>query len=253
MPATAVGSRLELARALGVAALALVLAGLTWRLRPGTSGQDPVGEIVLGCAWLAWLVAGWLALSIAGCALAHLRRRPPALATGRSRRWVPRRLGGLVDLVISVGLVSLLLSGTVVPASATGTGASVSAAAHPAPGSPLQWPGLPVAGSDSHHDPHPHARVPRIRRHAQAPVRLVATPGRRAVDVDDLVTVRRGDSLWSLAAARLGPRATNARIAAEWPRWYAANRPVIGPDPAVILPGQQLRPPPPHRLPGSSG
>jgi hypothetical protein len=32
-------------------------------------------------------------------------------------------------------------------------------------------------------------------------------------------------------------------IAAAWPRWYAANRAVIGPDPGLIRPGQELMPP----------
>jgi hypothetical protein len=247
MPATLVGSRLEAMRALTIAMLGLAAAALTWRLRPGTGGEDPVGEIVLGCAWLAWLLAGWLALAVAGCAMTRLRgdRRT------RYPRWIPPRLGRLVDLVISAGLVGVLLGGTVGPASATTMATLVNSAAHSAPGSPLQWPGLPVAGSDGQRDTHPQAAVPRTRRHAQAPVRLVTTAPHRAVGDDDLVTVRRGDSLWSLVAARLGPRATDARIATEWPRWYAANRQVIGPDPSVIHPGQQLRPPPP-RPPGSS-
>jgi hypothetical protein len=245
------GSRVAAARAFGLAAFGLAMAGLTWRLRPGTSGHDPVGEIVLGCAWLAWLVAGWLALAVAGCALAHLLRRAPAIGSAGTRRWVPRRLGSLVDLVISVGLVGALLGGAVGPASAT-VAMSVSSAVHPAPGSPLQWPGLPVAGGDSHRAPDLQAPAPRARRLAQAPVRLVATAPRRPVEGDDLVTVRRGDSLWSLAAARLGRRATDARIAVEWPRWYAANRHVIGPDPSVIRPGQQLQPPPPPHPPGST-
>ena len=42
-----------------------------------------------------------------------------------------------------------------------------------------------------------------------------------------VVVVRRGDTLWGFA----GP---------EWPRWYAANRAVIGDDPDLILPGQRL-------------
>jgi nucleoid-associated protein YgaU len=57
------------------------------------------------------------------------------------------------------------------------------------------------------------------------------------------VVVLRGDSLWEIAARRLGPAATEAQIAAEWPRWWAANRDVIGPDPNLIRPGQRLRPP----------
>ena len=54
------------------------------------------------------------------------------------------------------------------------------------------------------------------------------------------MTVRRGDTLWDLAARGLGPAASDAEIAAEWPRWYAANRDVVGADPDLLLPGQQL-------------
>jgi nucleoid-associated protein YgaU len=53
--------------------------------------------------------------------------------------------------------------------------------------------------------------------------------------------VRPGDSLWAVAAAELGPDATDSAVAARWPQWYAANRGVIGPDPDQILPGQVLR------------
>jgi len=58
------------------------------------------------------------------------------------------------------------------------------------------------------------------------------------------VVVRRGDSLWSIAARELGADASAEAIAARWPQWYAANRDVIGPDPDLILPGQVLRTPP---------
>ncbi len=59
------------------------------------------------------------------------------------------------------------------------------------------------------------------------------------------VVVLRGDTLWAIAARALGPAATTAQIAREWPRWWAANEQVIGPDPDRILPGQRLQPPRP--------
>lgn len=59
----------------------------------------------------------------------------------------------------------------------------------------------------------------------------------------DTVVVRRGDTLWGIAARALGPEATDAEIAHEWPRWYAANRDVIGDDPDFLQPGQSLVPP----------
>ena len=54
------------------------------------------------------------------------------------------------------------------------------------------------------------------------------------------MTVRRGDTLWDLAAAHLLEAATDAEIAVEWQRWYSLNRTVIGADPDLILPGQRL-------------
>ncbi|TWE12161.1 LysM peptidoglycan-binding domain-containing protein [Rudaeicoccus suwonensis] len=64
-----------------------------------------------------------------------------------------------------------------------------------------------------------------------------------ATDDSGTVVVRRGDTLWSIAAAHLGPAADATTIAGEWPRWYAANRDLIGDDPDVLLVGQQLRAP----------
>ena len=68
---------------------------------------------------------------------------------------------------------------------------------------------------------------------------------RPAQQVETSVVVRRGDCLWDIAARHLGPTSTDAEIAAEWPRWYAANRVLIGPDPSHLEPGQRLRPPDP--------
>lgn len=70
-------------------------------------------------------------------------------------------------------------------------------------------------------------------------------PSRGGADLPGTVTVHRGDTLWGIAAAHLGPHASEAEIAREWPRWYAANRAVIGDDPDLILAGQVLVVPPP--------
>jgi nucleoid-associated protein YgaU len=58
------------------------------------------------------------------------------------------------------------------------------------------------------------------------------------------VTVQPGDSLWLIAARGLGTAASPSRTAEAWPRWYAANRATVGPDPSLIHPGQQLTAPP---------
>jgi nucleoid-associated protein YgaU len=61
------------------------------------------------------------------------------------------------------------------------------------------------------------------------------------------VVVHRGDTLWGLVARFLGPQASDADVVREWPRWYEANRAVVGDDPDRILPGQVLRAPTPAR------
>jgi nucleoid-associated protein YgaU len=61
------------------------------------------------------------------------------------------------------------------------------------------------------------------------------------VRVPARVVVKPGDTLWSIAATELGPNASAEDVANRWPAWYAANRPLIGPDPDLILPGQVLR------------
>lgn len=57
----------------------------------------------------------------------------------------------------------------------------------------------------------------------------------------DVVTVRAGDSLWTIAERRLGPAASRADVASYWLRVRALNADVLAPDPDLIQPGQTLR------------
>jgi nucleoid-associated protein YgaU len=60
----------------------------------------------------------------------------------------------------------------------------------------------------------------------------------------DAVVVRPGDTLWSIAASRLGPGTpTDAAVDAAWRRLYAHNRSTVGPRPDLIHPGARLRMP----------
>ncbi len=63
-----------------------------------------------------------------------------------------------------------------------------------------------------------------------------ATPG----SAKDHVVVH-GDSLWEIAASTLGPGAGTGEIAGLVAEVYQLNRDVIGSDPDLILPGQQLQ------------
>jgi nucleoid-associated protein YgaU len=64
--------------------------------------------------------------------------------------------------------------------------------------------------------------------------------------------VRRGDTLWDIAARHLGPGATAVDISRAWPAWYDANRRLIGTDPGVIAPGELLSPPSGSTSPAST-
>ena len=57
--------------------------------------------------------------------------------------------------------------------------------------------------------------------------------------VAERYVVRRGDTLWDIAA-RLLDTDDVARVARYWPRIHRSNRDVIGPDPSLILPGMVL-------------
>lgn len=64
----------------------------------------------------------------------------------------------------------------------------------------------------------------------------------------EAVTVRNGDTLWSIAKATLtssqpGRSVPNEQIADSVTRWYAANHGTIGPDPDLITPHMVLRAP----------
>jgi nucleoid-associated protein YgaU len=72
------------------------------------------------------------------------------------------------------------------------------------------------------------------------PGRPPATLPTTGAPIADTVTVSPGDSLWTIAAHRLGPAATDRQIAVAWPYWYRANRAAIGSDPALLHPGEQL-------------
>ena len=74
-------------------------------------------------------------------------------------------------------------------------------------------------------------------------------PGDRSTDG---YVVRRGDTLWDIAARHLGPGASAVDISRAWPAWYDANRAVIGPDPGVIRPGELLSAPSASMPPAST-
>lgn len=270
-------SRAEPIRALLAAltctSLTLTLARITadlvvGALRAGSSLDRPVAAVVVG---LGTAAAGALA---AGCwllAAASLGRRVVRLATWCDRlgaRLTPIVLRRAVGLTVGAGLGVAALGGvasgaehdlgwevTTTAASETESDAAPVEAALPE--SALPESALPDAEPPEAAQPSPEPSEdgtpePTLPDISVTPASEGATEGRLASPtpappeaaeaVAGTVTVQRGDSLWRIAAEHL-PGASNAEIAAAWPRWYEANRAVIGAEPALIHPGQVLQVP----------
>lgn len=225
----------------------------------------------------AWAVVVYLALGVAVTALSHVRGALGATSAVLSRRWVPGSVRRLAELALGTAVVAGSL---VAPAGPAAAAAAPSSSVAPAPAD-RQWPGMsphsddsgrlrlvvtgaPAAEPDESASPKPGpiAPVPEI---ATEPALPAITPGWspdwppagssatalptepsdgvRGQAAGPVVVVRCGDTLWSLAERHLDAEASDAQIQAEWQRWHAVNRAVIGTDPNSIRPGQRLLPP----------
>jgi len=209
-------------------------------------------------AVLAWVVFGYLAL---GAVLALLAALPGAAGTAFdsiSTRLTPRAYRRVAQLVLGLTVVAGPAIGTAAQAAPNDLTTSITAVAgrvnldRPG-GSPanagaridLDRPGNPSNNSGS--------RVDLDRPGTGA---VTTGPGSTRANASDLLvkpvrdradqshTVVRGDCLWDIAKAHLPADATDSQIDAEWHRWYAANRSVVGTNPDLILPGQVFTPPP---------
>ncbi|MFF2297440.1 LysM domain-containing protein [Arthrobacter sp. efr-133-R2A-120] len=252
--------RHDVAMAMTILALALLLAatGLILIDRWHSAArrlQAPTFEDLLGLVATAaglgigvWWIGTFL-LAIAAALLQQAGKDRCASATAKLSPAFMRRL--------AVAILGLNLAG--IPL-ANASSAQLERAWGPANGSTpssgisAQWtpgsnpsPNRPVVPSlesgSSEIDPYWQPRAP------AAEPRLLGTRPQRAAEQSASpnqgeVVVRRGDSLWSIAARQLGPMASDVDIALRWPKWYAANRHVIGDDPGLLVPGQILQPPP---------
>lgn len=187
-----------------VLAIGAGVSGLElWRMHPATAvGTGTDADIVTGCTWVSWAVAGYLVLAILLAVLAAATRAD-VLA-----RAAPPLVRRVVEVVVSAGLIGALSGG------GAATAATAADHAHRPPVvTSMDWPGL----------------APLHPGHDGRPAEPATT-----------VVVQPGDSLWTVAARHLGPHATSAQVAAAWPQWWRANRHAIGPDPNLILPGLHL-------------
>ena len=222
----------------------------------GQPGATPDEVLVLVAVGSALALILWLAFSTAAVLLSHVPGRCGLLAARTADAWAPgvsRRLAGALLGVAAVGAVAPSVACAASPTVLTSVADSSGGTAAGAPGGLVDGHG-PGFGTTV---PSASGQVPApgwlpIRPPARAdakPALLTSVPRPEP----DQVVVRRGDTLWDLARRDLGPDATDAEVAESWPRWHAANRRVIGPDPGRLRPGQILHRPGPDVLRGHPG
>lgn len=166
----------------------------------------------------AALVLGWLAIAAVCCAAAELPGLLGRLGTDLADRLAP----GVLRRIVHAAIGGTVLGAGLAPLSALPAAASAGSTRLPSLDRPVST--------------RPASAPP-------VPTPQVGPTSQRPAVARDTVIVRAGDTLWGIAAERLGEPATDARIAASWPAWYAANRATIGPDPDLLRPGQRLHAP----------
>ena len=221
-----------------------------------SSGRASIDEVLVAAlAWTGALLTGWLVLTSLVAVVAAAPGMVGAVFERLERSLTPHFLCRVLSLTLGASIGTVALPAPAAVAVGTGT-ADADGWQHalpaPSPGYSVSAQAVSSVpkGDDDGSPPAaprpgwlPDPPTPAISPHH---ARLLAPAPRPTSTTNDTLTVRRGDTLWSIAAAHLGPGATDAEIAAEWPRWYRANRAVIGDDPDVIEAGQQLQAPLPE-------
>lgn len=266
--------------ACGAAVAATGAAGLGWWLTAAAAALldaarspvplSPEDAVALLAACLGLLLLLWLALGVLATVLSLLPGRVGAAARRISDRVAPALSRRLAAVIVGASLGGALAPGTALAGRIFPRADVVTTAASPnfAPEAP-EAPAFPAAaggpGWGPAAEPVPDTATapdwvtapdgldarsaapapgwvpdrPLVRR--QPSPRLVATSPPR--EEPPGLVVRRGDTLWAIARQHLGPGATDAEVAQEWPRWHQANQAVIGPDPDRLLPGMVLQAP----------
>lgn len=210
----ATSALLGVGRLAGGAAASLVRT-TTWQ----SSFEDLLvavcAAVLLACGVRLWLVTTVTTVDL-------VRGRVPRGTRGPTRRLVLAACGAAV------------LAGISAPAVAGQGGDLSRLAGLPLPDRATAGAVQPVARSVAERPARPGAR----QSSASSP--RASRASRASRPTADEVVVRRGDSLWALAAARLPRSAGPAEVDRAWRAVYAANRAEIGADPGLIRPGQRL-------------
>jgi LysM repeat protein len=199
-----------------------LVAPHAWISRVGA--DTAIGE---AAAALLWCAALWLLLGLLVTLAATVVRRPDSALERLSRRLTPALIRRLVATSTGASLVLTPVAATGAPVhSPPFAGVSASSAAATSTSAPASDASMSRSATEA---------TPTL-----PPVQHTPGPPLDPAPATSTVLVTPGDSLWRLSAQRLGSTASERQIAVDWPYWYRANRKVIGRDPNLLRPGEQL-------------
>jgi hypothetical protein len=207
----------------GIPAMAATLAAA--QRTADTAGPDAL--VLSAAGLLAWAVWAWGALGLALTAAAALPGIVGGAAHGALRVVLPAGARRSAALALGLGLgVAGPLFGTAALAAPAPASAAVPETPPSSARTAPDWPAdVAMAGAGP------------------------APDWPDAASATDAHVVVRGECLWHIASDRLlaeqGRTPTDGEVAAATRAWWQANADVIGPDPDLLLPGQELSPPDP--------
>ncbi|WP_139318513.1 LysM peptidoglycan-binding domain-containing protein [Kocuria sp. CNJ-770] len=216
------------------------IRGITWSAAAEPEQLLGLAAAGLGCAVvLVWTAAA--ALAVLAVLAGHHRWERLGRLCGRCSPALLRRAAAA-----ALGLQLVAAPGAVAddaPSPFWSGGTAVHGPSASVPDGPTQPSAAPADLGAAHPAPLPPPVVPvapSAPSTGEAPRFPGAHPAPAERTVDGAVTVLRGDTLWSLAAAQLGPGASAAEVDRAWPAWYELNRHVLPHGPHLLLPGQRL-------------
>lgn len=220
-------------RAAAVVALLLVAVaprpGAALRVLHESAATDPGAPVVAGVTLLAWVLALWLSTAVAVSAAGTLPGVVGRCCAAVARRVTPAAVRRATEIALGVSLAA-----AVSPAGAS-FAASGPTIAHPAGAATTSAAGDTGGGAGA---------TTAVTLDWPVPAPGATGPGAGP----DPVVVRPGDCLWAIARTGLQAEGSAAptvpEIARAWPRWWAANRAVLGNDPGLVRPEMHLTPPP---------
>lgn len=261
----------------GLIALAALLGvglGLRWATAGSvgsTSTRDLTSMAVLTVGTVAWVAYGWLLIAVLATVLEQAPGAVGQFASIVAARLTSQASRALLRSALGVAAVTPLTIGVAHASPSNGAPADWAPPESPSslrltnPISPANWRAVEKPSSVRLTDG--PTRTGRTGQESTVPAERPGRPKPERIGVPDRPTegaptrytnlrsghpvrtatrvVQYGDTLWGLAAADLGPGASDSAIAERWPQWYAANRALIGPDPDLLYPGQVLRIPAP--------